>query len=328
MSGKATCIATSNIAFVKYWGRIDEELRLPMNGSVSMNIDGALTTTTIAFDEALSEDSVTLQGHDLNPRQIERVTRQLDRVRERAGITLRARVETHNNFPMGAGVASSASGFAALTVAACAAAGLELSEKEMTILARQGSGSAARSIPAGFVAWHYGETSAASFAEQIAPPEHWDVRNLVAITQTTHKAVGSARGNQLVTTSPFNETRVVLAQRAFDVVCQAILDRDFTTLGEEAEREAVRLHVISMTSKPPIFYWQPATLRIIHAVQDWRQQGLECYFTIDAGANVQVLTLPQYAAQIETELAELDGVTRVIHNRVGHGAQLSDQHLF
>lgn len=324
---KATCVATSNIAFVKYWGRIDDRLRLPMNGSVSMNISGATTTTTVEFDSALDSDVVELWGKTLDEKQVRRVSKHLDRIRQLAGFTTSAKIVSHNNFPMGAGIASSASAFAALTVAGTAAAGLDLSERDLTILARQGSGSACRSVPAGFVQWHYGETNEDSYAEQIAPPEHWDLYDLIAVVQTEHKAVSSAQGNALVATSPFNEVRVEEAHQSVEIIRRAILDKDFTTFGEETEREAIRLHVIAMTSRPPIFYWSPVTLAIIQTVTQWRSEGLESYYTIDAGANVHVMVQAQDAERVAQRLAAIDGVQDVLRNQPGHGAQLVQEHL-
>lgn len=325
---KATCRAMSNIAFIKYWGRINHQLRLPMNGSISMNLAAAYTTTTVEFDSNLNQDQVEVVGATLNEKQAARVFQHVDRIRDIADIDTRVRVVSQNNFPMGAGIASSASSFAALTVASAYAARLNLDEKQLTILARQGSGSACRSVPSGFVEWHYGETNEDSFAETIASPDHWDIRDLVAITQTEHKAVGSTKGIELVTTSPFNDTRVSLAHQSMDSVRQAILDRDWTRFGEETEREAIRLHMIAMTCVPPVFYWSPVTMRIIKAVMEWRQNDLESYFTIDAGANVHVMARGQDADLVQEKLAELEGVEQVIHSRVGDGARLVETHLF
>lgn len=325
---KATCRATSNIAFVKYWGRIDNRLRLPMNGSISMNLDAATTLTTVEFDEALNQDSLHPKSLPLDDKQQKRVFEHVDRIRHLAGIETRVMIATQNNFPMGAGIASSASAFAALTMAGTAAAGLKLSTEELTILARQGSGSACRSIPPGFVEWHYGKSSDASYAEQIAPPSHWDLRDLIAIAQTEHKSIGSTKGNDLVTSSPFNETRVHLAEEALKIIRRAILKRDFHPFGEEMEREAIRLHVVAMTSEPPLFYWNDTTLRIIQAVQKWRSEGLYSYFTIDAGANVHVIAVGEDASVVERRLRALAGVEDVIHSRVGEGAKLINAHLF
>jgi diphosphomevalonate decarboxylase len=325
---KATCRATSNIAFVKYWGRTNHQLRLPMNGSISMNLAAAYTTTTVEFDPNLDRDQIDVTSTALDEKQAARVFQHVDRIREIAKTDTRVRVASQNNFPMGAGIASSASAFAALTVASAHAAGLSLDEKQLTILARQGSGSACRSVPSGFVEWHYGKTSEDSFAETIASPDHWDIRDLIAITQTEHKAVGSTKGIELVTTSPFNDTRVDLAHQSMDIIRQAILDRHWTQFGEETEREAIRLHMIAMTSDPPVFYWSPVTMRIIKSVIEWRNEGLETYFTIDAGANVHVMARGEDADQIQEKLANLEGVEQVIHSTVGHGTQLVEAHLF
>ena len=252
----------------------------------------------------------------------------LDRVRALAGITTRARVVSRNSFPMGTGIASSASAFAALTVAACAAAGLDPDERTLTILARLGSGSACRSIPAGFVEWHTADTSADSVAEQIAPPDHWDLRDLIAIVQTAHKETESSKGHQLVQASPFAGARLEAAERALPIIRQAILARDFEALGEETEQEAIRMHAVAMTSQPSVLYWSPATVEILHAVRAWRASGLPAYCTIDAGANVHVLCQGADAARIEGDLRALPGIQDVIANRPGPGTRLSDTHLF
>jgi diphosphomevalonate decarboxylase len=326
--GKATAIACANIAFIKYWGRKDHALRLPLNSSISMNLDRATTITTVAFDPGLEVDRVTIEGADRPDHADRRVSEHLDRVRAMAGIDTRGRVVSRNSFPMGAGIASSASAFAALTVAACAAVGLELDERALTILARRGSGSACRSIPAGFVEWHTAGTSEGSYAEQIAPPEYWDLRDLIAVVQTEQKKVGSSTGHELVGPSPFAGARLSEAERALPIVREAVLDRDFVTLGEEAEQEAIRMHCVAMTSRPSLLYWSPETVRTMHAVRGWRDEGLAAYFTIDAGANVHVLCQGHDAAPLEARLRALPSVQEVLANRPGPGTHLTDSHLF
>jgi diphosphomevalonate decarboxylase len=327
---KATAISCANIAFIKYWGRKDHTLRLPLNSSLSMNLDHATTTTTVTFDPALEADQVTIEGAaaDQVGKAVRRVSEHLDRIRMLAGLTTRAQVVSRNSFPMGAGIASSASAFAALTVAGCAATGLQLDERALTILARQGSGSACRSVPAGFVEWHTADTSEQAYAESIAPADHWDLRDLIAIVQVEHKKVDSSRGNELVHTSPFAAARLAEAERALPVIRQAILARDFVTFGEETEQEAIRMHAVVMTSRPSLFYWSPATVRIIQAVRDWRESGLPAYFTIDAGANVHVLCPAVHAGMFETSLRDLPGVQDVIVNAPGPGSRLAEAHLF
>ena len=325
---KATARSCANIAFVKYWGRRDHALRLPLNASLSMNLDRATTTTTVAFSPSLTSDEVTIGGEMATAQAAQRVSDHLDRIRSSAGIAMRARVVSHNSFPMGAGIASSASAFAALTVAGCTAAGLALDERALTVLARLGSGSACRSIPAGFVEWYAANASADSYAEQIAPPEHWALCDLIAIVQTEHKKVGSSKGHELVGPSPFAEARLAAAERALPVIRAALLARDFATFGEETEQEAIRMHAVAMTSQPSVLYWSPETVRIMHAVRDWRSDGLACYFTIDAGANVHVLCENPDALAIETRLRTLPGVREVLVNQPGPGTHTIDGHLF
>ena len=324
---KATAISCANIAFIKYWGRRDHTLRLPLNSSISMNLDNATTITTVMFDPALEADHVTIEGTETTEKAAQRVSDHLDRIRTLAGMQHRARIVSRNSFPMGTGIASSASAFAALTAAAAAAAHLDFSERVLTILARQGSGSACRSIPAGFVEWHTASTSDQSYAEQIAPPEYWDLCDLIAVVQTEHKSVGSSKGNALVETSPFAAARLAAAEQALPVVRRAILERDFTLFGEETEQEAIRMHAVAMTSQPSLLYWSPATVGIMQAVRDWRQAGLESYFTIDAGANVHVLCQSADADVLADRLRALPGVQDVLANRPGAGTILSDQHL-
>ena len=325
---KITAISCANIAFIKYWGRRDHALRLPLNSSISMNLDSATTTTTVLFDPALPADQVVVEGAENADQTARRVSEHLDRIRTLAGISACARVVSRNSFPMGAGIASSASAFAALTVAACAAAGLELDERALTLLARLGSGSACRSIPAGFVEWHAADTHEGSYAELIAPPEHWDLCDLIAIVQTEHKKVGSTKGHELVDPSPFAGARLAAAERALPIVRAALLRRDFATFGEETEQEAIRMHAVAMTSQPSLLYWSPETVRIMHAVRDWRAEGLPAYFTIDAGANVHVLCQGADAADLESGLRSLPGVQDVITNHPGPGTQLISEHLF
>ncbi|MBN2303341.1 MAG: diphosphomevalonate decarboxylase [Anaerolineae bacterium] len=325
---RATAQSCANIAFIKYWGRRDDDLRLPLNSSISMNLDHATTATTVAFDPALETDQVTIEGAETTEQAARRVSTHLDRIRARADISTRARVVSRNSFPMGAGIASSASAFAALTVAGCAAAGLRVSERDLSILARLGSGSASRSIPAGFVEWHTAKTSANSYAEQIVPPDHWDICDLVVIVQTGHKAVGSSQGNQLVHTSPFATARLAEAERALPVIRAAILRRDFTMFGEETEQEAIRMHAVAMTSRPSLLYWSPATVGIMQAVREKRAAGTEAYFTIDAGANVHVLCQGADAGTLTAELSVLSGVQDVITNQPGPGTQIITAHLF
>ena len=252
-TGSATAVAPSNIAFLKYWGNVDAGRRLPYNDSLSMTLDAATTTTTVTFADSAQADRLTIDGAVHDGAALSRVTRQLDRVRARAGITAAARVESHNTFPMGTGIASSASAFAALTVAACAAAGLSLDERALSALARRGSGSAARSVPAGFVAWRSGASDEESWAETIHPPEHWDLRDLVAVVSDAHKQVGSGGGHALATSSALFAGRLGHLPQRLTAMRKAIAERNLAALGPELEAEAFELHAVALSSRPPSF---------------------------------------------------------------------------
>jgi len=319
---KATAVASPNIAFVKYWGNRDHALRLPVNSSLSMNLDGLFTRTTVTFDPAFAADAVVLDNAALSPEASRRVTEHLDRVRALAKTATRARVDSHNNFPTGTGIASSASGFAALTVAACAAAGLRLSERELSLLARQGSGSASRSIPAGFVEWQAGTGSDDSYAFSIAGPEHWALVDCIAIVSHEHKSVGSTGGHALAHTSPLQQARIEIVGSHLIACREALLARDFPRFAEVVEEDSTMMHAVMMTSRPPLYYWQPPTLAIMEAVRGWRAGGLPVCFTIDAGPNVHVITLAARAAEVESRLRALSGVQNVLRAAPGGGAEL------
>jgi diphosphomevalonate decarboxylase len=318
----ATALAHPNIAFIKYWGNRDNALRLPSNGSISMNLDGLFTRTTVSFQPSLPFDELIINGHALLGKGLERVSYILDLVREQAGIKMNAEVMSENNFPAGAGIASSAAAFGALALASSKAAGLELSEAELSRLARRGSGSASRSIPGGFVEWKMGTGDADSVAVSIAPPGRWDLADCVAIVNASHKKTGSTEGHAIASTSPLQNARVEDAPRRLDICRNAILERDFVTFADIIELDSDMMHAVMMTSTPPLMYWQAATLDIFHAVREWRADGLPCAYTVDAGANVHVICPREQAGAVETRLRDLPGVRDVLVATVGGPARI------
>ncbi len=318
----ATANAGANIALIKYWGVRDSALNIPLNDSVSFTLDTTRTTTTVTFDPALPADELVIGGKPATPAATERASRHLDILRNMAGLTWRARIVSENTFPMGAGIASSASAFAALTVAAAAALGLSLDTRTLSRIARRGSGSAARSIEGGFVWWHAGQDDASSFAEQIAPPDHWDLYDVVAVVEESEKKVSSAQGHLLATTSPFLETRLSLVQNALPNVRQAILDRDLATLGPLIETDALAMHFVMMSSHPRLYYWTGATLEILKAVEKWRNDGLPVWFTIDAGPNVHLICEAKHHQALVAAVRALPVVRDLIIARPGPGAFL------
>ncbi|QYK50814.1 MAG: diphosphomevalonate decarboxylase [Anaerolineales bacterium] len=318
----ASAIAHPNIAFIKYWGNRDQVLRLPSNSSISMNLDGLETRTTVRFDSQLAADALQLNGAAAAPAQVARVSAMLDLVRQLAGITDFAEVTSSNNFPSGSGIASSSSAFAALALAASAAAGLQLDEAALSRLARRGSGSASRSVPAGFVEWRAADTDEDSYAVSVAAPEHWDLVDSIAVISEEHKAVGSTAGHPLADTSPLQAARLHGAEDRLAQARQAILQRDLPVLAAVMELDNHLMHAVMMTSSPPLLYWQPPSLAVMHAVAAWRADGLQAGYTLDAGPNVHVLSAAADAPEVAARLGKIPGVQRVLQAGAGGPARL------
>lgn len=324
---KETAKAPSNIAFIKYWGKKDPELNIPNNTNLSVNMSNLITTTTVEFSKSYPEDDITIDG-EKKPEEISRAIKHLGRIRQLAQIDLKAKVVSNNNFPKASGLASSASGFAALTIAGCAAAGLKLSEKELTTIARLGSGSASRSIPDGFVEWVQGHDHNSSYAHSLYPPIYWDVDAIVVLASLDKKEVGSTEGHEAAYSSPFYKTRLDHMDNKVKALKKALADKDFITFGEIIEAEALELHSIALTSKPPIIYWVPVTLTIMKLCQQLRQQGLAAYFTMDAGPQPVVFCQSRDAKNLVLELKKIDSIKQLIINKPAKGARIADKHLF
>jgi diphosphomevalonate decarboxylase len=319
----AHAIAHPNIAFIKYWGNRDETFRLPVNGSISMNLEGLETRTSVTFYDLRQDDSLTINGRPITSAGLQRVTAFLDLVRQMAGVNTRAEVTSESNFPTGAGIASSAAAFAALALAATKAAGLERDEAELSRLARRGSGSACRSIPGGFVEWQVGMGDADSYAISIAPPGHWGLVDCIAILSSEHKLTGSTEGQALASTSPLQAIRVADAPRRLDICRDAILRRDFAAFADIVELDSNMMHAVMMTSDPALFYWQATTLTVMQAVREARAQGLPVCYTIDAGPNVHVITEVAEAERTASLLRSLPGVREVRTAYVGGPARFT-----
>jgi diphosphomevalonate decarboxylase len=315
----ATAQAHPNIAFIKYWGNQDDQLRIPENSSLSMNLDGLTTITKVTW-VADTPDQLTLNGRPEHGGALTRVSQHLDAIRQRLSLKDGALVVSDNNFPMGTGIASSASSFAALTLAAFAAAKVPLDERELSTYARLGSGSASRSVPAGFVRWHMGRDHASSYAESIAPADHWDLVDVVAIISANHKAVGSQDGHRSARTSPLQAARVAGAAERVERCQTALLGRDFTAFAQVVEEDSNLMHAIMMTSRPALFYWQPQTLAIMEAVTQWRNEGINVCYTLDAGPNVHCICIRDHASVVTERLQNLSIQVRTAN--VGGPAQV------
>jgi len=323
---KATAIAPANIAFIKYWGKKDEELRLPTNGSISMNLSNLLTTTTVEFSSGYKKDEILI-NNKIDEKENKRVENFLDKVRQMAKSNLRAKVVSENNFPKSGGLASSASGFAALTVAATASIGLNLSKEELSILARIGSGSACRSIPHGFVEWFEGNDSQSSFAQSIHPADYWNILDIIVIFQKGDKKITSTDGQKLVKTSLFFKERLNNIKNKIENIKELIKQKDFINFGELVEKEALELHAIMLTSDPPILYLQPKSIEIIQAVWQWRSEGLSVYFTIDAGPNIHLICQEKDQKQLVDKLQKIKGIKYIV-NSPTVGTRLTKKYLF
>lgn len=322
---KATAIAPSNIAFVKFMGKKDESLRLPTNDSLSMCLSDALTTTTVEFSEKLPEDDI---DGTFSESEKKRILQHIDRIRKHAGMTLHVRVATRNTFPKSAGIASSASGFAALTVAASHAAGLSLQEQELTVLARLGSGSAARSIPEGFVLWKTGETTEKSFAYSLYPPSYWDIRDIVVVVSKKEKPIATSDAHRAVRTSPFFPTRLAGMKKTLENIQKALEKKDFDAFGLLAEQEALNMHAVMLTAMPPVCYMLPDTIALLTHVWRWRKTGLPVYATLDAGPTVHLLCQAKDEKDVALRVRSLGIGNDILINKPGSGTRLSQEHLF
>lgn len=324
---KATAVAPSNIAFIKYWGKKDEDLKIPMNGSISMNLSNLLTTTTVEFNKSFKTDEMVINNQkEENGRG--RAVNHLDKIRKLAKINYKAKVVSRNNFPTGTGLSSSASGFAALTLAASNAASLNLSDKVLSILARQASGAACRSIPDGFVEWLDGDTSETSYAVSLYPPDYWDIVDVVVIVSTNKKEVATTEGHRLAYSSPFFSVRLKGIQDKIQLIKKYMQKKDFEAFGELIEQEALELHAIMLTSIPPLIYWLPETISVMHAVQKWRRDGLQVYFTLNTGQNIHLICQKKDAKLVVKKAKEIPDVKKTIINYPSKGARKASEDLF
>ena len=305
-----------------------------------MCLSNLLTTTTVEFSPGYKTDSFKLITEKVGPYPKQhprertdlvptsRVFAHLDRIRKLAGINLKAKVVSQNNFPSSTGLSSSASGFAALTVAAAAAAGLKLSEKQLSILARQGSGSACRSIPSGFVEWIDGSTNETSYAKQIFPKNYWKIADVVTVISSHKKEVSTSTGQQTTASSPFMKTRLAHMKQKNAQVKKLIKEKNFTKFGELIETEALELHSIMITQNPPLIYLEPNSILLMKLCQKWRAQGLPVYFTLNTGQDIHLIVEQKNISKLKSKLKKLKEVKQIIVNYPSEGTKPSKTPLF
>lgn len=323
-SARAT--ACSNIALCKYWGKregADRALNLPAVGSLSLTLDALRTETTLAPS---ASDAFELDGRPTTGPAAAKVFAHLDLVwsTARAGTPRPSyRVVSENHFPTAAGLASSASGFAALTVAAAAAFEIDASPAALSSLARMGSGSAARSIWGGFVRLDRGHALDGSdcVARPLSPSRPWDVRLLVVQTTVGKKSIGSTEGmEQSRKTSPYYDAWVATSDADLDAAEAAIVACDLEELGRITEHSAFKMHACMIATDPALLYWNGTTVEVIHAVRAARADGLEGFVTIDAGPHVKVLCAASVADALAARLGAVPGVVKVLTAAPGPAA--------
>lgn len=328
MLQRAAAFAPSNIALTKYWGKRDHERNLPLAPSISVTLSELGSLTIVQPQPDLQDDVMVVDERELDPAGMVKVRRVLDIVRGLAGSDVKAGMRSVNTVPTARGLASSASAFAALAMAASRAYGLDLPPAELSALARMGSGSAARSLAGGYVLWQRGEADDGhdSFATQLFAPDHWPLRILVAVVDDERKKVSSTQGMRMSGAggSPLFDAWIAQCHRDVEQCKRALSDRSMRALADVVEGNALAMHATMMANRPPLLYWQPATVALIHAVRRLRAEGAECCFTIDAGSSVVVLVEPQDARAVADELSRIEGIEEVLQTRLGEGARWMD----
>lgn len=322
----ATAKAHTNIALVKYWGKKDQDLIIPQTDSLSMTLNEFYTTTQVVFDPKLSADQITVNDQPITGDGAERIINFLDLVRQMSGRQDFARVDSHNHVPTAAGLASSASAFAALAGAASKAAGLNLSRRDLSRLARRGSGSATRSIYGGLVEWHRGHDDATSYAEPIMEKLDFGLEMLAIMINTGRKKISSRHGMQSsVISSPYYDSWKEVVANDMEAMKAAIQAKDIPAIGHIAEENALRMHALTLSADPGYTYFNNETLTAIQAIHQLRDQGINCYFTMDAGPNVKVIYDQRDRERIVKGLAQTFDPNRLVVSPAGPGIEIWDE---
>lgn len=326
LTKKVTAVAHANIALIKYWGKRSRPENLPAVGSISLALEALKTETTFQFVPGLEDDRCILDGKEMNDQQKGKVSDFLDILAGTSG-RMKARVVSRNNFPTAAGLASSSSGFAALTKAAAYALQIEDNPVLLSKFARRGSGSAARSIPGGFSEMKIGSDMSGKkdFAVQLYDENYWDIRVLIALVSTDPKETGSTEGMiRTARTSPYFDSWVRASNNDLAEMREALKTKNFSRMGELAEYSCMKMHGLMMSSRPPLLYWNPVTLEMIQLIWSLRRQGLPIYFTIDAGPQVKVLCRPDHIQEVRKNLQSINGISTIIESKPGPDAYIKD----
>jgi diphosphomevalonate decarboxylase len=320
---QATAIAHPNVALIKYWGKEDIATNLPAVGSLSLTLGGLNTRTSVSFLPDLAQDEVTVNGQS-DERTLKGVTRCLDLLRQHAGTATHAHVESVNDFPTSAGLASSASGYAALVTAASAALNLDLAAEELDLITRIGSGSAPRSLYDGIVLLEKTMDTSGMNCRSVAAPDEWPLAVVVAVTSRAQKAVSSTGGMESSRlTSPCYQAWVDTHRADLDMALESLRKRDFEKLATVSEHSCLKMHAVAMSSDPALVYWSAATAACMQQVRELRKSGVPVFFTIDAGPQLKAVCMPAAVGTVSNALAQVPGVIDVLECHLGHGARVS-----
>ena len=324
-TGKAR--AHTNIALIKYWGKADEALIIPMNNSISLTLDKFYTETRATFDAAFTKDTFFLNGEEANEKETQKISAYLDLVKERAGTELKARIDSTNFVPTAAGLASSASAFAALAAACNEALDMGLSNQDLSRLARRGSGSACRSIFGGFAEWEKGHDDASSYSHPI-DAGHWEdeLSMIFVVINNRSKKVKSRAGMSLTrNTSRFYQYWLDHVEADIAEAEAAIQEKDFKRLGEVLEANGLRMHATNLGAQPPFTYLVADSYEAMSLVHECREAGIPAYFTMDAGPNVKVLVQKKDQQAVIDKLTSYFAPEQIIASDIGTGVEILNE---
>jgi len=330
-----TVSASPNIAFIKYWGKRDHKLTLPFNSSVSMTLENPMlkTITSVKLSEKMKEDEIYINGNkiDSKDQRFNYMLGVIEQMRSKAKSDSKALVVSKNMFPTGSGLASSASGAAALSYALNSAFGLDMEPRELSKIARQVSGSGSRSIFGGFVVWHKGSIAdgSDSYSEQIAPKSHWDeLIDIICMVDSSRKKVSSTEGHELTArTSALFKSRIDFAENGAISSIQAIKSKDFQSLAQNIMRDSNNMHAVMLDSWPPIIYLNSSSLQSISAISELNESEGKyvAAYTFDAGPNPHIITTKANEHKVIEALDSVEGIKDKITGVVGDGPSMLDE---
>ena len=341
MENVITYRGTPNIALIKYWGKRDEKLILPCNSSISITLKGETTTvrgasfnlytkTSVLFSDRLVEDAFYINGkkQDLNDKDVAERFYVINQLRLRARSKSHVLVVSENSFPTASGLASSASGIATLIYAVSKALGIALSEKELSMIARQGSGSSCRSVIGGIVKWEKGtlDDGSDSFAHQLYPASYWpDLKDIIVIVSSAKKKVSSRAGMaHTVKTSPLYEARQNVLDKHIASLESALKNKDLTKLAEIVMKESNNMHATMLDTTPPIMYMDDNSKAIVYAIEDLNKSEGKAIagYTFDAGANAHIITIEGNKEKVISQIKNIEGIESIVIAGIGNGPEM------